>query len=383
MPHFLLIDDNPGDRALILRRLQLEFPDYFIQEITNQQEFDRAIEEGKFELVITDFMLRWSDGITVLQIVKSLYPECPVIMFTGSGTQEVAVEAMKAGLDDYLVKSSNHYVRIPVAVRSALEAVKERNRTQQLATDYQTAQNQILELERLSQLKDDFLNMVSHELRIPITNMKIAIRMLTRIPNEEQRQRYIKILETECDREAELINNLLDLQRLEAATENGDATVEVASIQEWLPGLLEGFQGRVQERQQQLRVQMPNFPPLKLDHAGLKRIVAELLNNACKYTASEGHIILTGCLTPAKPDQPTAASSILTLAVRNQAEIPAAALPHIFDKFYRAPKSDPWQQGGTGLGLTLVHQLVRRMKGTIAVHSQDGWTTFTVKLNSD
>lgn len=225
--------------------------------------------------------------------------------------------------------------------------------------------------------------MVSHELRTPITNMKMAIRMLTLLPNEEQRQRYIKILETECDREAELINNLLDLQRLEAATEDAETALEIALIQEWLPSLLEGFQSRIQERQQQLRVQLPDLPPLKLNHAGLRRIVAELLNNACKYTASGGQIVLTGCLTPVAPekDKTTASDSTFMLAVRNQAEIPTAALPQIFDKFYRVPKSDPWNQGGTGLGLALVQQIIKRMNGTIAVHSQDGWTTFTIKLD--
>nr|WP_317110711.1 ATP-binding protein [Chroococcidiopsis sp. SAG 2025] len=66
--------------------------------------------------------------------------------------------------------------------------------------------------------------------------------------------------------------------------------------------------------------------------------------------------------------------------VRNQAEIPAAELPKIFEKFYRIHNSDRWKQGGTGLGLTLVQKLVEHLQGTLQVESQEGWTTFTMEL---
>lgn len=90
-------------------------------EIGSQEEFERALEAGHFDLVITDYQLRWTDGLAVLRILTERFPERPVIMFTNSGSQEVAVEAMKAGLDDYILKSAQHYVRLPVAVRGALE----------------------------------------------------------------------------------------------------------------------------------------------------------------------------------------------------------------------------------------------------------------------
>ncbi|MDX2232662.1 MAG: hybrid sensor histidine kinase/response regulator [Leptolyngbyaceae cyanobacterium bins.349] len=378
MYHFLLIDDNPGDRTLISRQLQLEFPDAQMQIITSQPEFDQALATGSFDLVITDFLLHWSDGLTILQAVKLFYPHCPVIMFTGSGSQETAVEAMKSGLDDYLVKSPNHYVRIPVAVRTALQRTAERNYARQVTTQYYAAQDQVVELERLNQLKDDFLNMVSHELRTPITNMKLALKLLRSAVTEDQRERYIKILEVECDREADLINNLLDLQRLEAAACSA-TNPELAFLQDWIPSLIDGFQGRLQTRRQQIDIELPDLPAVKLDHTELKRVLAELINNACKYTAADGTIRLAMTLEP-----PVAAASArdrgLTITIQNQAEIPAAALPHIFDKFYRVPKADHWGQGGTGLGLALVQQLVTRMNGAIAVTSQNGWTTFTLQF---
>lgn len=121
MIHLLLIDDNPNDRTFAVRELKREFSDLTVIHIIDAASFEQALTEGCFNFVITDYRLRWTDGLTVLRQVRACYPHCPVIMFTDSGTEEIAVEAMKAGLDDYLLKSSKHAVRLPVAMQTALE----------------------------------------------------------------------------------------------------------------------------------------------------------------------------------------------------------------------------------------------------------------------
>src|SRR5438093_8355365 len=117
----LLVDDNPEDRALAIRELRRDFPDAQIIEITDAKHLELALDSGRPDLVITDYQLRWTDGLAVLRAVKARWPGCPVIMFTGTGSEEVAVEAMKAGLDDYVLKSSRHYSRLPGAAKLALE----------------------------------------------------------------------------------------------------------------------------------------------------------------------------------------------------------------------------------------------------------------------
>ncbi|KAB8320761.1 response regulator [Tolypothrix campylonemoides VB511288] len=130
MLRLLLIDDNEHDRALIVYKLKSEFPDVEVEQVTKAEDFHQALEAGNFEFVITDYRVRWSDGVALLQDIKSRYPKCPVIMFTDSGTQEIAVEAMKAGLDDYIIKSAKHYVRLPVAVRSILQRLEQQERAE-------------------------------------------------------------------------------------------------------------------------------------------------------------------------------------------------------------------------------------------------------------
>ena len=240
---------------------------------------------------------------------------------------------------------------------------------------YQAAMAQVAALEHLNRMKDEFLSTVSHELRTPVTNMKIAIRMLQLTPTAAAKERYLKILQSECDREVELINNLLDLQQLEAMSYS--CKFEVLNLHEWLPNLLEPFELRFQERQQLLRVDLPSsIPPIISDRSTLGRVLAELLNNAHKYTASGGEIMLSFDCNSAATDS----AIVTTISVKNQAEIPAAELPQLFEKFYRVPQTDPWQQKGTGLGLALVQKLVAQLQGTIRVESEQGWTTFTIEL---
>lgn len=242
---------------------------------------------------------------------------------------------------------------------------------------YQAAQAQVEELKNLNRLKDDFLSTVSHELRTPISNMKLAIHMLKLAVTPERHQQYLAILQAECARESEMINDLLDLQRLEA--DRYPIAAETIVLQDWLPEVIEPFQSRTQDRQQTLQVEIPaDLPPLTSDRNSLGRLLAELLNNACKYTPSNGSIHFS--IQPAGYSVLSQTTPVTQFQVKNEAEIPLAEVPRIFDKFYRIPNADPWKQGGTGLGLALVKKLVEQLEGTIQIESAAGWTTFTILL---
>ncbi len=259
---------------------------------------------------------------------------------------------------------------------------------------YQKAQAQVRELEKLNVLKDDFLSTVSHELRTPMANMRLAIQMLEvalskdgLVPNlgdeevtaaiEEmfgrltgKTNRYLQILRNECEREISLINDLLDLQQLDYGSQSL-SLVEIR-LQDWLPQAVEPFYERARNRQQKLEVHVPaKLPLLVSDRANLGRIVAELLNNACKYTPA-GETISLSVVQKTK---------LLEIKVANSGiEIPPHELPRIFDKFYRVPSADPWKQGGTGLGLALVQRLASLLGGSVHVDSKNRLTCFTISL---
>ena len=131
MFRLLLIDDSPDDRSLIIRELRREFPDLQVEEVIEAQHFNCVLNTGNFDIAIIDYCLRWTDGLTVLDELKSRYPNCPVIIFTNSGNEEIAVEAMKAGLDDYITKSAKHYARLPMVVQASLKRNQDKIRHKQ------------------------------------------------------------------------------------------------------------------------------------------------------------------------------------------------------------------------------------------------------------
>jgi signal transduction histidine kinase len=236
------------------------------------------------------------------------------------------------------------------------------------------------ELEAICQKKDEFINNISHDLRAPLMNIKMAMRMLKVSLNMDDdindllsghpAKKYLAILEQECDREVELINNILDLQRLELTIDS--LNIESIEVRTWLSQIIEPFIHRANLSQQKLVTTLAEeIPIVATDRVCLTRIFTELLNNACKYTHIDGKIVVS---IDGNPN-----SAWLTIEIENQAIIAEEHLPHIFEQFYRIPGDNRSQQG-TGLGLSLVQKLVQQLNGKIKVISSDGWTKFTVDL---
>jgi len=251
---------------------------------------------------------------------------------------------------------------------------------------YQESQSQVRELEHVNTLKDDFLSTVSHELRTPVTSMRVALQLLGvtlsqdygladeefKKPQTEQCRlaRYYSILKEECEREIGLINDLLDLQRLDVG--NHPMMIQPIDLPNWLPGLVNGFKPRASSREQQITLSIPDdLPEFLSDLASIDRILAELINNACKYTPP-GHDIYISVIG--------GADSIKLCVVNTGVAISEKEQQRIFDKFYRVPSADPWKQGGTGLGLALAQKLVAHLEGDISVASQADQVAFTVEL---
>jgi signal transduction histidine kinase len=337
-------------------------------------------------------------------------------------------------LGDLWLINQSYYCFSPADIRLVEQVASQCAIALRQSRLYQTAQAQVKELERLNHLKDDFLSTVSHELRTPMASIKMAIQMLeTVLFNQtsdiltladvgepslvatqnhllhsalQRAERYFHILKTECQREIQLINDLLDLSRLDTETKSLCLTPIVPQV--WLTQMVDAFHDRVQQQHQQIFLDLPaELPALITDLSYLDRVLTELLTNACKYTPRGGTIRITasyqkGAETFAQTSadalnykngietfdrsvspnlglsQP--ANSFLLSISNTGAEIPPGELQHIFDRFYRIPNSDPWKHGGTGLGLALVKKLVEALGATIEVVSQNAETIFTLKF---
>jgi len=130
----LVVDDNPQDRAFVVRELRNEFQTAEISEATNRPQLEGSLVGDELALVVTADKLQWSDGVDVLNRVKASWPDCPVVMFAAGGDEEIELQGRQNGLDDYIVKDTKRPARIRAATRSVVDHAATRKRAEELAS---------------------------------------------------------------------------------------------------------------------------------------------------------------------------------------------------------------------------------------------------------
>ncbi len=315
------------------------------------------------DLIVCDIKMPDFDGYCVLKALRQdpLTAEIPFIFLTAKSDKAEMRQGMNLGADDYLTK--------PFRRLELLETIAARLKRHRAQIDIQ---EKVRDLQELTLQKNDLVTTITHDLRAPLTTIKVALQLIAAVPNNGKQ--YIEIALVACAQGEALIQNLLDLYQLESGETL--ATPKPLDLKEHFHKIIESFQIRALDCQQVLTIDLPDtLPTIVHDAVSLQRIFVELLNNAGKYTPSRGEIIFK-IREFVQPDQ----TPMLRFTVINQSEIAGEDLPHIFDKFYRASRNDRWRQGGTGLGLALVKKLVDQLQGSIQVNSANGWTAFVVDL---
>jgi signal transduction histidine kinase len=239
---------------------------------------------------------------------------------------------------------------------------------------YQSYQGLLKEFDKLEYLKNDFLKTLSHELRTPITSIRLAVETLETLIKDDDFSdkglisQLLQILQEECKREGDLINDLLTLTYLEAGSK--PLTLAVIDLKTWLSDIVESFREITFRQNQQLKMEIDDLLPfLETDITELERIVRELMTNACKYTPKFETIIVRAIAVEGK---------ILISVTNSGIEIPVEEQKRVFDTFYRIPKNDPWKYGGTGLGLALVKKLAEYLGAEVFLDSVANNTKFSL-----
>ncbi|HWT03942.1 MAG TPA: ATP-binding protein [Pyrinomonadaceae bacterium] len=260
----------------------------------------------------------------------------------------------------------------------------------ELGTAFNQMAGQIAEreerLKELDRLKSEFVSSVSHELRTPLTTIKTLTRLLQRGGQTEEEQReYLETIAAECDRQIDLVLNLLDLSRIEAGAFK--VTLARVNVEEVISACARVEQHAAEARGLGLLIDPPaeGLPDLLTDGGALRRVLCSLIENAIKYTPEGGRIILSA----KHADESEVA---ITVADTGCGILPEDA-PHVFEKFYRGrPAAVPHgespgetidynEASGVGLGLYLAHSIVEQLGGRISVeNTAPRGTVFTVYL---
>jgi signal transduction histidine kinase len=392
-PLVLVVEDNPEMNQFITTTLASE---YRTASAANGQEgLEQAIALQP-DLILSDVMMPYLSGDELVQQLRT-HPELdttPVVMLTAKADDELRVQLLRQGAQDYLMKPfSVEELRARVGNLIAIKRVRDllqqelasqnhnlealveevslRRRELQIALN--ALQRQAEELEQANRLKDEFLAIVSHELRTPLNSiLGWADALRTRKFNEATTARALETIARNARLQTQLIENLLDISRLlRGKLLLNKHPVELKSV---IEAAIQTVQPEANAKAMQLNSHLDDIvEPVLGDRDRLKQIVENLLSNAIKFTPEGGQIEIQ-----LKQKHGEARIQVSDTGQGIRAEV----LPFIFDYFRQGDSSSTRKHGGLGLGLAIVRQLVELHDGDIYVESQgEGLgTTFTVIL---
>lgn len=252
---------------------------------------------------------------------------------------------------------------------SARVKVRGSGELRDLAVSYNAMAEQI---ESLDKSRNQFVSNASHELKTPLTTMKILLESLIYQPDmpAELRAEFMQDMNHEIDRLTGIITDLLTLTQMDNhRMELHPAPMDLSDLAEETLRLL---LPAAEKRGQTLKGSLPAACPITADRSKLGQVIYNLVENALKYTPEGGDVLVSL--------QINGKEAVLSVQ-DNGIGIPEADQPHIFERFYRVDKARSRETGGTGLGLSIVRQLVTLHGGTIAVDSTPGkGSVFTVRL---
>ncbi len=353
-PRILLADDNADMRDYLSRLLSERWQ---VEAVADGQAALAAALAAPPDLVLADVMMPGLDGFELLRALRSnpATRALPILLLSARAGEEARVEGLEAGADDYLVKPFSAR-ELVARIAAQLEAARLRG---QIAESERVARRQA---EADSRAKDQFLAMLSHELRNPLGAIRTAAHTLEGAGaspslSPEAIRHLSRIITRQSRHLTLLLDDLLDVARVTAGKiELRRDPVNLAEIAE---RCLRTFTGAgLLERH---RIEAEIAPAwVEGDATRLEQVVSNLLENAVKYTPAGGLVRLR-----AERRDGEAVLRVEDTGVG----IPAEILPHIFDLFVQGERTLDRSQGGLGLGLTLVRQLVEKQGGRVEASS--------------
>jgi len=419
----LIVDDSPEDRELYRRLLVKDREHaYEILEAETGEEGLAMARETSPDCLLLDYRLPDVDG---LEFLARLLAETlvPVIVLTGQGSEAVAVEAMKSGAQDYLLKGSVTSDRLQHAVRNAIEKValrrKVEERTAELAEANAALRRMYDELEELVQqrtaqlsvanedlkreirvrewaeqerarllvleqqarkqaeeanrTKDEFLATLSHELRTPLNAILGWVQVLRSGKLDPAAAgRALETIERNARSQAQLIADLLDVSRIITGKLRLD--FRPVDLRRIIDAALDSVRPAADAKGIQLEVSIaPLASPVLGDADRLQQVIWNLLSNSIKFTSRGGRVEVR--LREAE------ANAVIRVSDTGIGIRPDF-LPYVFDRFRQAEGSITRTHGGLGLGLSIVRHLIELHGGTAEVESEGEGkgATFTVRL---
>ncbi|MEC4985041.1 MAG: hybrid sensor histidine kinase/response regulator [Oscillatoria sp. PMC 1068.18] len=372
----LLVEDSLAEARLlqeVLKGAQIKFN---LVHVKRLQEALVQLQEDYFDVILLDLTLPDSEGLNSLAPLNQQAPSIPIVVLTNTNDDNLALEAVCKGAQDYLVK---RHINLDVLVRSLRYAIARKQVLETLRANNQALEMRVQErtqelakAQEINQLKSEFVSMLSHDFRNPLTTILLSTGLLEDSNHQltnEKKITLFQLIRSASHNMTRLLDEVLLIGKADSGKLNFQP--EFIDIEQFCRQLVEELKLSINHQEIKFIFQIKGeFQQGLWDENLLRHILNNLLANALKYSP-EGSTVKFELIGSEK---------IVIFRIQDWGiGIPAADQKHLFEPFHRA--NNVGKIAGTGLGLAIVKMCVEAHQGKITFESEVGvGTTFTVKF---
>jgi K+-sensing histidine kinase KdpD len=369
----LIVEDSELDTSLLLRELAKSGYSITHKRVENAHDMETALESESWDIILSDYVMPNFSGLGAIRIARKKNPDLPLIIISGQIGEDTAVEAMKAGAHDYIGKG--FLKRLGPAVERELAEAANRRERKKAEDELRIKEEELNLSKKIEAIKDEFIGMVSHELKTPLAVITGSLRVAeTKGITPEQTQELIHNAVTSAEELAAMVDNLLELSRHQSHR----LSLQTEKIQ--VVPIMQSLVLRLRDKSEKhtLIIDAPsNLPATTVDTFRIERVLLNLIDNAIKYSPKGGEVRISANMRGNK----------LVISVSDQGiGISKENQQKLFQKFQRLDIEDQHEISGVGLGLRVCYIIIEAHGGEIWVESEKGkgsTFSFTLPIEKD
>jgi signal transduction histidine kinase len=359
----LLIEDNPGDAKflqIMLNKVNERLGcAYNLISVDTLKSGLHQIQQHPYKLLFLDLSLPDSWGIDTLKAVREINNTIPVIVLTGLEDESAGLQAVQAGAQDYLVKGKFDIHFLARSIQYSIERAS-------LLANVNEARS---EAERANRAKDEFLAVLSHELRSPLTGIMGWAALLNKgMLDPSLTQQALESIGRLAKTQSHLIEDILDVSRIVAGKVS--LNKKKINLKTVISSALEAVRPTAELKRITIDSDVAGVM-VKGDKDRLQQVIWNILMNAIKFTPEGGHVSI---LLRAEADNAVLTVSDTGIGISKE------FLPYVFDRFKQADSSSTRVKNGLGLGMAIVKHMVSLHEGTVCVESEGEGLGATFKV---
>jgi signal transduction histidine kinase len=371
----LYVERHPADADLTQRHFAEVAAHFSLSVVRSSREALAVLQEGHVDLVLADLRLADMDALDLLRDARHRNLSVPFIIITGKGDEQAALAALKLGASDYIVKRENYLTQLPYAIENAIARAQLVQANEHLQVELQERERLATENTRLLEeakaavrARDEFLAVAAHEVRGPLTAMRLAVQSLEKGKvSTHAVSTAFDIIERGDRKLTQFVDELLDLGRIRGGTLQ--FRLETVDLAEVLREVVAQFHSELGQSGSALSIRVEGSPMGQWDRLRLAQVIGNLLSNAIKFGLGRPIDIAVSADDAWANLRVTDHGAGISMGMQSQ----------MFQPFQRELTARNY--GGLGLGLYIVQSIVDGLGGRLSVRSEpERGSTFLVEL---